>query len=348
MHLARHLRLFTLLSLLLLISGCQQAPREYKQTLLVFGTLVNITLRDIDPKLAQKSIDHIRKDLNFMHVAWHAWKPGPMGRTNTLLATGDWFSADPSVVPLIKKGIELSRISNNLFNPAIGKLIALWGYHQDDAPKGPPPPKKDIEKLLAQHPRMSDIEIDGLRMRSRNPAVQLDFGGMAKGFAIDQIINYLRSQGVHDAIINAGGDLKVIGSHGDRPWRIGIRHPRKKGEVLAALDVSDGESVFTSGDYERYYDYKGRRYDHIIDPRTGYPTDQSTSVTVILGDAATADAAATALFVAGPSGWQTIARKMHLRYVMLVDKKGEIFMTPAMAKRIELTDMNYKPIIIQP
>ncbi len=347
MHLPHRLHLFLVLSLLL-TSSCQQAPREYKQTLLVFGTLVKITLREVDPALAQKYIAQIRKDLNFMHKAWHPWKPGPMGRTNALLATGGWFSANPSVLPVIKRGIELARITNNLFNPAIGKLIGLWGFHQDDAPKGPPPAKKAIDQLLARHPRMSDIEIDGLRMRSHNPAVQLDFGAMAKGLAVDRVIHYLRSQGVRNAIINAGGDLKVIGSHGDRPWRIGIRHPREKGKVLAALDAYDGDSVFTSGDYERYYIYKGRRYHHIIDPRTGYPANQSTSATVILKDAATADAAATALFVAGPSGWQVIARKMHLRYVMLVDKNGRIIMTPAMAKRITLIDTDRKPIIIQP
>ena len=339
-------------ALLLLASGCQQAPREYKQTLLVFGTLLNITLRDIDKPLAQKSIEQIRQDLDFMHEAWHPWKPGPLGRTNALLATGGWFSANPSVLPVIEKGRELARISDNLFNPAIGQLIALWGYHQDEPPKGPPPTKAAIEQELAQHPRMSDIEFDGLRMRSRNPAVQLDFGAMAKGLAIDRIIDYLRTQGIRNAIINAGGDLKVLGSHGDRPWRIGIRHPRpdsdKQGEVLAALDVNDGESVFTSGDYERFYEYEGRRYHHIIDPRSGYPADQTTSVTVIHTDAATADAAATALFVAGPADWQAIARKMQLRYVMLVDKNGQIIMTPAMAKRITLLDSANKPLIIAP
>ena len=340
--------LLFLLFVILLTPGCQQAPREYKRTLLVFGTLVNITLRDIDEELAQKSFEQIRRDLELMHFLWHPWKRSPLGRTNVLLATGGWFSVNVSVLPLIEKGRDLARITDNLFNPAIGKLIALWGYHQDEPPTGPPPSKEAIEQLLAQHPLMSDIEFDGLRIRSRNPAVQLDFGAMAKGFAIDRVIDYLRRQGIHNAIINAGGDLKVIGDHGDRPWRIGIRHPRKQGEVLAALDVNDGESVFTSGDYERFYIYQGRRYHHIIDPRTGYPADQTTSVTVILDDAASADAAATALFVAGPDGWQAVARKMHLRYVMLVDKNGRIIMTPAMAKRIALTEIDNKPVIIEP
>jgi len=332
----------------LLIAGCQQSPREYKHTLLVFGTLVNITLRDVDEKRAEKSFDQIRQDLQAMHTIWHPWKRGPLGRVNVLLQTGGWFSPNISVLPAIEKSRELARLSDNLFNPAIGQLIALWGYHQDQPPTGPPPAKEAIEKLLTQHPRMSDIEIKGLRIRSHNPAVQLDFGAMAKGLAIDHVIDYLREQNIQNAIVNAGGDLKVIGSHGDRPWRIGIRHPRKKGEVLAALDAHDGESVFTSGDYERYYIYKGQRYDHIIDPRTGYPADQSTSVTVIFKDAATADAAATALFVAGPDGWQAIARKMHLRYVMLVAKNGQIIMTPAMAERINLIDTQSIPLIIEP
>ncbi len=352
MSLHRWFLLLLALALMLSASGCQQAPREYKQTLLVFGTLVTVTLRDVDEKQAQQAIEQIRQDLNFMHEVWHPWKPGPLGRTNALLATGGWFSANPSVLPLIEKGRELAERTDNLFNPAIGQLIALWGYHQDDPPKGPPPSRAAIKKLLAQHPRMTDIEFDGLRMRSRNPAVQLDFGAMAKGLAVDRVIDYLRNQQISNAIINAGGDLKVIGRHGDRPWRIGIRHPRptpdKDENVLAALDVNDGESVFTSGDYERFYAYEGRRYHHILDPRTGYPADQTMSVTVIHPDAATADAAATALFVAGPDGWRAIARKLQLRYVMLVDKNGRIIMTPAMAQRIILMDPEDEPLIVDP
>ncbi|HFQ14351.1 MAG TPA: FAD:protein FMN transferase [Gammaproteobacteria bacterium] len=329
-----------LLLLILTSAACQQAPREHKQTLLMFGTLISITLYDVEETQARQAIDQIRQDLQFMHEAWHPWKAGPLGRTNALLATGGWFAANPSVLPLIEKSRQLAPLTNHLFNPAIGRLIALWGYHQDDPPRGPPPAKQAIEKLVAQNPRISDIEFDGLRMRSRNPAVQLDFGAVAKGLAIDRIIDYLRSQGIENAIVNAGGDLKAIGRHGERPWRIGIRHPRPPDEqtILAALDVNDGESVFTSGDYERFYDYQGKRYHHILDPRSGYPADGTTSVTVIHPDAATADAAATALFIAGPDGWREIARKLQLRYVMLVDKQGRISMTPAMAQRITLMD----------
>ena len=337
----------TLLICFSLLSACQPPPREYKETLLVFGTIVNISLWDVEAKKAQQSIQTIREDLQFMHEAWHPWQPGSMGRTNTLLAATGWFSVNPSVLPLIKKGIELSQMSDGLFNPAIGQLIALWGYHQSEPPIGPPPVADEINKRLAQHPKMSDIEIDGIRMRSTNPAVKLDFGAMAKGLAVDQVIDYLKKQGINNAIVNAGGDLKAIGKHGDRPWRIGIRHPRQDGGVLAAINVRDNESIFTSGDYERSYDYQGKRYHHILDPRTGWPTDQTTSVTVIHSDAALADAAATALFVAGPKDWQVIARKMHLRYVMLVDKQGQIYVTPEMVARLEWITIDSKPIVTQ-
>jgi thiamine biosynthesis lipoprotein len=108
--------------------------------------------------------------------------------------------------------------------------------------------------------------------------------------------------------------------------------------VFAIIEVSGDESVFTSGDYERNFIYQGQTYHHIIDPRTGYPASGSRSVTVVHSDAVTADAAATALFVAGPEGWVGVARDMGLRYVMLVDEAGTVHLTPAMAKRVEFLD----------
>lgn len=112
-----------------------------------------------------------------------------------------------------------------------------------------------------------------------------------------------------------------------------MRHPRAGG-VLASLEIHGDESVFTSGDYERFYEYQGRRYHHIIDPRTGYPARDFVSVTVIHGSAAVADAASTALFVAGKRDWRRIAARMGVEQVMLVDDQGEIILTPAMAERV--------------
>jgi thiamine biosynthesis lipoprotein len=344
-----HLLIFLLT---VLLAGCQPQPQEQKSTMMVFGTLVSITLWDVEQDKAERAIAALAEDFNYMHQAWHAWKPGPMGRMNMLLATTGEFTANISVLPLIQKAQELSPKSHGLFNPAIGKLIALWGFHKDDLFTNVPPDPAAIARLVQQNPQISDIKIDGVRVQNNNPAVQLDMGAMAKGVAVDRAIDYLKSLGINNAIVNAGGDLKAIGRHGERPWHVGIRDPRKNcGQqnqadcIIAELDVNDDEAVFTSGDYERYFEYQGKRYHHIIDPRTGYPANKSTSVTVIHHDAGTADAAATALFIAGPDQWPEIARDMGIKYVMLVDKQGKIYMTPAMAGRIKLQDPDSRTVI---
>jgi len=158
-------------------------------------------------------------------------------------------------------------------------------------------------------------------------------------------MTYLQSQGIANAVINAGGDLRVIGQHGERPWRIGIRHPRRDG-VIAWIDAKTDESIFTSGDYERFYIHDDKRYHHILDPRTGYPAAGATSVTVIHVDAGLADAAATALFVAGPDRWHEIAHAMGVKYVMLIDAEGRIHMNPAMQKRVHLTNAKTSHIVL--
>ena len=336
------MRLFKISPLLLtllagLLLACQPTAREYRTTLLNFGTLIDISFWGVDKDKAERVIQEVEKDLQYMHYAWHAWQPGPIGRINKLLETTGTFSANPSVLGPIIRARELAIASDHLFNPAISELIHLWGFHSDDLPVGPPPAAATIKTLLAHNPRMDDISIENVRMKSRNPHVKLDLGGVAKGYGIEQIIQLLKNHGIHNAIVNAGGDLKAIGQHGRRPWKVGVRDPRDKQAVLATLDVNDGESVFTSGNYERFYVYEGKRYHHIIDPRTGYPAQGTASVTLIHKDASTADAAATALFVAGPKDWQRIARQMGVRAVMLIDDTGQIHLTPDMQARLRFT-----------
>jgi thiamine biosynthesis lipoprotein len=217
--------------------------------------------------------------------------------------------------------------------------------HRHDEVDIHPPDPVAINELLQKNPVMSDIRIDGTFLQSSNPAVQLSLGAFAKGYAIDLAMDYLKGRGISNAVINAGGDLRVIGQHGERPWRIGIRHPRADG-MIAWLDAKANESIFTSGDYERFYLYEGKRYHHILDPRTGYPASGATSVTVIHTNAGVADAAATALFVAGAEQWYEIARSMGIKNVMLIDTEGRIHMNPAMQDRIHLVNPESAPIVL--
>ncbi|MBL1277283.1 MAG: FAD:protein FMN transferase [Ectothiorhodospiraceae bacterium] len=324
-----------LLFAVVFLTACSPKPTVHHEQLLVFGTVVDIKLWGVEAPEAQRLITQLAEDFEYMHRSWHAWHAGPLGRVNALLLEGKTFTAVPSIMPLVERSSELSLLSGGLFNPAIGKLIALWGFASDKPPKGPPPSDVAIRAILEQRPSMSDVYLEGLQMRGKNPALKLDFGAFAKGYAVDRAIEFLQEAGIKNAVVNAGGDLRAIGRHGERPWRIGIRHPRQAG-ILASVEVEGDESVFTSGDYERYFDWEGKRYDHIIDPRTGYPAKGLSSVTVFAQQADLADAAATALFVAGPKeeDWLPVARAMGITGVMLVDEEGGIQITPSIQERL--------------
>jgi len=341
------IKFFIICLMLSLVSACDSgAPtpadkpesddRTFKHSIFSFGTLIEISIYGVDLQTAERAFEQLEMDFRYMHVTWHPWQRSALSRDNKLIATTEWFSDAPSVRPLIEIAKELAVKSDHLFNPAIGKLIYLWGFKNAEHETGIPPAATDIEKLVVLNPRMDDLELREIQMRSNNPAVLIDLGGFAKGYGINRSMETLKTMGINHAVINAGGDLKVIGRHGNRPWRIGIRHPRIADQVLAYVEVEGEESVFTSGDYERYFIYQDKRYHHIIDPRTGYPANGSQSVTVIHADAALADAAATALFVAGPSDWQRVAQSMGIEDVLLVDANGELHMTESMRKKIQL------------
>lgn len=328
------------------ITGCSHdIEPETRRTLFQFGTLIEITLYNVEPALAEKALDQLEKNFTQYHASWTPWQASSLSRTNRLLQTGGSFSVSPSILPLIEQSKILSEKSQDLFNPAIGKLIRLWQFHKHDDPEIKPPGEELVARLVAQHPLMSHLQLDGIKLRSTNPSTELNFGAFAKGYAIDLSIEYLHSLGIKNIVINAGGDLRVSGSHGNRPWEIGIRHPRKQG-IIGWLEARDNESIFTSGDYERFYIYEGQRYHHILDPRTGYPAKGTASVTVIHNNAGVADAAATALFIAGPEQWMDIARNMGIKYVMLIDTEGTIHINPKMAKRIHFQENNTFAVMI--
>ena len=326
----------TALLIILSIMGCKREQPVYNTRFLAFGTLVDLSIIGIDKETADRASNTLEQDFAFMHQAWHAWDPGPLGRVNRLIQQGETFSVPPSILPMIKLGQRYTEQSGGLFNPAIGQLVDLWGFHIDEPECRPPPPPEAIRNLVRSAPSMADLTLDGIEMYSSNPDVKLDFGAFGKGYGIDLAIAHLRELGIRNAIVNAGGDLRAIGDRDGQPWRIAIRRPN--GGVFATIEVAGDESVFTSGDYERYFVYEGESYHHIIDPRNGYPARGSKSVTVVHSNAATADAAATALFVAGPNEWVEVARNMGVSQVLLMDQAGTIHMTPAMAKRVKFLE----------
>ena len=326
----------TLLASAIILGGCEKQLQQYDYSIFAFGTLIDITLYANDKNQAEKAFAQIQQDFDQYHQHWSPWTNGDLAQLNKKIEEkADTISIPSHLIPILKNSIELSNQSEHYYNPTIGKLINLWQFHKYQDKNIQPPENSQIQALIEQNPRLDDIEItDNNELISRNSSVSLNFGAFAKGYAIELGIKKLQKFGIHNAVINAGGDLSVIGQHGNRAWNIGIRHPRKN-NILASIEVKDNESVFTSGDYERFYLYQKQRFHHILDPHTGYPTQDTQSVTVLHENAGRADAAATALFVAGSEHWQKIAKKMGIRYAMLIDAKGNIHITPGMEKRIE-------------
>lgn len=328
---------FILVTTLCLASlfACQK-DREYSAQLFVFGTIVELKLWGASAEQADQAFTEIQQMFNAMHRDWHAWEPGRLTEINEAFRQGRTALADTDIITMIRRSQVLEPQTGGRFNPAIGELIRLWGFHTSDYPViGPAPTQSVIDEVLNAHPSSRDIQINGLELRSDNPAVQLDFGGVAKGHAVDLTIARLRGMGIENAIINAGGDLRAIGRHGDRPWRVAVRKPG--GGNIGSIQVVGDESIFTSGNYERFRQDKTERYPHILDPTTGWPAKDVSSVTVIADEGLFADAAATALVVAGLDNWPEVAASLGLDMVAVVDEKGTVFMTPAMQQRIEFS-----------
>ncbi len=320
---------------LLLLAACTREPEVHEADFLTFGTLVTVQVADAGEQRAQEALRALEQDFRFMHEQWHPWLPGSVNRMNLLCETGEAFVIPPTLLPLIERGRALERASGGLFNPAIGKLVALWGFHSDDPERDAPPDPREIRALLDAHPSMADLRVDGIMLTCANPAFRLDPGGYAKGLGIGQAVERLREHGIEHAMINAGGQAHAIGRHGERPWRVGIRDPFVGG-VIGTLDLGGDEGIATSGDYERSYELDGRRVHHIIDPRTGNPTEAGViSASVVHRDPTLADAAATALVVAGPREWMRVARDMGLDTVLLVLHDRRLIATPEMARRLK-------------
>ncbi|HEX6829233.1 MAG TPA: FAD:protein FMN transferase [Burkholderiales bacterium] len=329
------------LTALALLTAC--SPKEapvYEEQAYVFGTLVEIKIAGEPEARARELAGQVFQEFGRMHNALHPWKPGPLESINEAFARGETAPVDEDTAAVIRDAASYSEKSGGSFNPAIGNLVRLWGFHAEEfAPRRPD--SKEIERLVAAHPSLGDLSIAGGRVASRNPAVRLDFGGYAKGLALDIAARRLRAAGATNALINIGGNVLAIGRRGERPWRVGIQHPRRP-SAIATLELEDGEAIGTSGDYQRYFELEGRRYCHIIDPRTGYPVQgvQAATALVPKGPASgtVSDVVTKPMFVAGAEGWRDAARRLGVEAALLIDARGEVQVSAALAQRLEFLD----------
>lgn len=304
---------------LLLLSTACSAPADIHETRFIMGTLVEFTIVDDDSDKAESAIAAAAVEMQRIEDAFTIYGDQP----NAVKAFNASVPNTPVALPdevsqLLTLALKVKQQSGGAFDPSLGELNLLWGFSGDDAPSSPPP----IRAIEDAIPPAHCIEQQGKQWIRTDRRCLLDFGAIAKGYAIDRGIAILQQHGIQNALINGGGDIRLIGSHGDRPWHIGIRHPRKKGGVIESLQLQGDISIVTSGDYERFFIARGKRYHHLIDPKTGWPASKAQSATVMASSAALADAWSTALFIQGADGIK-MQQKMN-RKALLVDANGKI------------------------
>ena len=322
-----------------LLTACTKEPL-YRQQSYVFGTLVEVTLWGENDARAQELIGKVLREFDRLHKELHAWQPSELTKVNEAITAGKAITTTPELAAILQDAAKLSAQSNGTFNPAIGKLIALWGFQSDEF-KPVVPDAEKIKALVNAKPSMADLKIAGTIISSSNREVQIDLGGYAKGYALDRAIDILKKEGAQNALINIGGNIIALGERGNRPWKIGIQHPRKP-SAIAVMDIYNGEAIGTSGDYQRYFEKDGKRYCHIIDPATGMPVENVQSVTIVAKTGTRAgvlsDVASKPIFIAASDKWREAAGAMGIDLVMRVDGKGGVDVTSLMSKRVTFDD----------
>ncbi|MCX5705238.1 MAG: FAD:protein FMN transferase [Candidatus Omnitrophica bacterium] len=279
----------------LILAGCQNKP-IYKDTRLALGTYIKITSNDKRAaKIVFDEIDRIENLLSKYKPDSEISKLNRLGRLKVSLET----------FYIIKKAKEFCQLSNGAFDITIAPLMDLWGFTDK---KFRIPETKEIKntlKLIGSEKLVLN-EFESV-IELSFPGMKIDLGGIAKGFALDCAVKKLKGNFITSCLISAG-QVYALGNNSGKPWKIAIKDPRA--QITAGKIELIDQSVATSGDYEQYFTVNGKRFSHIMDPRTGYPAESKViSATVVASDGLTADALSTAIFVLGKLKGEELVKK---------------------------------------
>jgi len=282
-----------------MLFGCQDKP-FYKESKFLMGTVAEVICQNKEAiDLAFKEIE--RLDKLFNRFDSHS----EISRLNK----EGIYKVSRETLEIVKRSVEFSKISDGAFDITIGPIADLW--KEKIKSKIADLPKEEQIKERLKFVGYDKIIIDEKNsvIRFSQKGVSLDLGGIAKGYAVDFVAKKIRSMGIKDFLIKIGGCIYASGKKRERNWRIGIQHPRKKEEFYDFVELKD-KAIDTSGDYEQFFIFEGKRYSHIISPFTGYPVDNGIiSVTVISKEATVSDFLSTAIFVLGKERGKELAEK---------------------------------------
>lgn len=241
---------------------------------------------------------------------------------------------DSDILAMLLLAKKYNELSNGAIDVTIGPVMDLWGFGGNN----PHVPASDkISKALALV-NCKDLVVNEQAgtVFLRRAGMKLDLGAVAKGYATEKALQVLKKHGIKKALLDAGGNIRVLGSNlRNSPWRIGVKDPRKSNAIIAVIPLEDASAV-TSGDYYRYFEEDGKRYHHILDPRTGYPASRNMTVTVVAKDAGLADILSTVFFVLSPDKAMEMAGRIPGVELLLITADKNVLHTPALLGGIEM------------
>lgn len=324
-----------LLALPILYSCSHTSERIFKETRPSMYTIVSITVvartedqarTAIDASFAE--LDRLASLLNFYSDTSEISMINKQAGLKPVKVSEDTFD-------IIEKAVYVSGMTEGAFDVTVGPLVKLW----DIKNKIIPDEKSIKEKLRIVGYQNIVLNKAASTVFIKRKGAQIDLGGIIKGYSVDKVVEVLRRNGIKSGVVSVGGEIRALGKKPDgAPWVVGVQNPRQTGpndEVIATLELSD-KALSTSGDYIKYFEKNGIRYHHLLDPKTGYPSKQCGSATIIADDNTTTDGFSK-LFILGPEKGLAIAKKLGFD-VLFIDCKGGIVMSDGLKNKIRFTN----------
>lgn len=290
---------FLVLCLIFILTGCQKAVSEeatVERTGFVLGTVVTVAIYDHGSEaLLDQVFDRLLAIENLMSANLDA---SEIGQINLNAGVSPVTVSDETLT-VIDKGLDYGALSGGAFDITMEPVVALWQIGTDDAHV---PDAADLEEAVSKVDyQLVQVDHDAKTVYLPEVGMGIDLGGIAKGYAADEIVTLLKEAGVERAMLNLGGNVYAMGEKSDgTPWKIGIQAPfDERNDYFGVAPVSNA-TVVTSGPYERYFEENGKRYHHIFDSETGWPVENDlASVSIIAEASMDGDALSTTLFVLG-------------------------------------------------
>ena len=312
--------LYIVFMLTLTVCDAQQA---YKRTLKLMGSRFDITVVAQDSASANEYIDLAIKEISRIEKLISSWDKNSQTSKVNRYAGIQPVKVDVELFNLIERAMAISKLTDGAFDISYATMDRIWRF---DGSMTEMPSKAEINQSIKK------VGYDNIILDSENRTVflqaegmKIGFGAIGKGYAADMAKKLLISNGAVAGIINASGDMNTWGKQPDgSEWKVAITNPLDKTKSYGMLPITDG-AVVTSGNYEKYVSIGGKRYSHIIDPRTGYPSSGIISVTVFAPKAELADALATSVFVMGQEVGLDRINQLPQTECIIIDDKGNIF-----------------------